>query len=155
MAAHLEQTTLEGERCWKWCCQQQQCCVVGWRLDSCGSLNNLLVILADQPTNTCIIIFHVARLQFAEFMLLLHRHIRRVSLLVRRKTCSLGTASKLFSYLFYTCIFLKSRRRDTTAGSLLLTILSLLLMSELPDQLSSKAQRYKGLKDLTLMQFAQ
>lgn len=75
--------------------------------------------------------------KFPGFVLLLHRHVRRFSLLVRRETRSLGRASKLFSHLFYTSIFLKSRRCNTTAVSFLLSVFSLLVMSELLDQFSS------------------
>lgn len=143
MTAHLERTALEGESCWKLSCQQQQC----WAGDSHGRLNSGYSGRPPHTSYTYFIIFQ--ELQFPEFVLLFHRHIRKVSLLVRRKTGLLSRTSKLFSYLFYICIFLKSRRRNPTA------VVSLLMMSELRDQLSSKTERHNGLKDLTLMLFAQ
>lgn len=95
----------------------------------------MLVILADHPTHLVHASFFsmYQELQFPEIVLFLHRRIRRFSQLVGGKTCSLGRASKLFSYSFYTSIFLKSRRYNTAAVSSLLTVLSLLVMSELLD----------------------
>lgn len=61
MTAHLEQSVLEGESSWKWCCQQQQHCVLGWRQlwkveESAGHSYR-----PPYTSYTCFIIFHVPR----------------------------------------------------------------------------------------------
>lgn len=98
----------------------------------------ILVILVDKSTELVHpSSFPPSMLYFPEFMLLLHKHVKMFSLLVRKKyPLSLGRARKLFLHFFFF-YFLSSRRYNMTVASVRLSDLSLPVMSELPGQLYS------------------